>query len=188
MDSNYHHRSVIHAEKSLRNNIKLLKTIQINTIKFQLKNMKPEIDFQSTNRFYMSSGLVLFIASVVLATQLIPLNSVFSNIFAIAIMFPGLLLIYYGHQKMKDMEKFEKQIKREQMVNQIIDQDLKLINLQIKVIEHNEKVNYVLKNNTSTLEYKETRHRGIENIAKQALNPNFYEETYPTATNKKKNE
>ena len=73
-------------------------------------------------------------------------------------------------------------MKFEFMVNQIIEQDLKLIEIMMKNLEYNEKIR-LIKNKGISLpagfkELDEKEFRGIEAIARQALDPNFYDKTY----------
>jgi heme/copper-type cytochrome/quinol oxidase subunit 4 len=95
--------------------------------------MKVEIDFQSTNRFLMSIGFAICTISIVPAYMLLyGSNSKNTTIFLIIslalVLSIGLLLIYKGYIELKRSEDQEKKIKFEFMVNQILDQDLKLIN------------------------------------------------------------
>ena len=154
--------------------------------------MKVEIDFQSTNRFLMSIGFAICIISIVPSYMLLyGSNSKNTTIFLIIssalVLLIGLLLICKGYIELKRSEDQEKKMKFEFMVNQILDQDLKLINLKIKQLEYNEKVKLSKKDNSTTLGIKdlnEVKLREIPDVARQALNPNFYEETYPESKKK----
>ena len=154
--------------------------------------MKVEIDFQSTNRFLMSIGFAICIISIVPSYMLLyGSNSKNTTIFLIIssalVLLIGLLLICKGYIELKRSEDQEKKMKFEFMVNQILDQDLKLINLKIKQLEYNEKVKLLKKDNSTTLGIKdlnEVKLREIPDVARQALNPNFYEETYPESKKK----
>ena len=154
--------------------------------------MKVEIDFQSTNRFLMSIGFAICIISIVPSYMLLyGSNSKNTTIFLIIssalVLLIGLLLIFKGYIELKRSEDQEKKMKFEFMVNQILDQDLKLINLKIKQLEYNEKVKLLKKDNSTTLGIKdlnEVKLREIPDVARQALNPNFYEETYPESKKK----
>ena len=143
--------------------------------------MKVEIDFQSTNRFFMSSGLALIIIVIVLYFLFQPEKLLLVPIISILIL--GVYLFIYGIKELKRMEDLEKKLKFEIMLNQIIDQDLKLINIKNKTLEYNEKVRSIKENEMSiplgVKELEETNHRGIESIIYQALNSQFYEQTYP---------
>ena len=149
--------------------------------------MKVEIDFQSTNRFLMSIGFAICTISIVPAYMLLyGSNSKNTTIFLIIslalVLSIGLLLICKGYIELKRSEDQEKKIKFEFMVNQILDQDLKLINLKTKQLEYNEKVRLLNKDNNTTpskIGLKEVELREIPDVARQALNPNFYEKTYP---------
>ena len=148
--------------------------------------MKAEIDFQSTNRFLMSIGFAICTISIVPAYMLLygsnSKNTTFLSIFLALVLSIGLLLIYKGYIELKRSEDQEKKIKFEFMVNQILDQDLKLINLKTKQLEYNEKVRLLNKDNNTTpskIGLKEVELREIPDVVRQALNPNFYEKTYP---------
>lgn len=155
-----------------------------------------EIDFQSTNRFLMSLGFAICTMSIVLAYMLlygynsknttILLTSFLTLVLILIIGIIGLFLIYKGYSELKKSEGQEKKMKFEFMVNQILDQDLKFINLKTKEIEYNEKVSLLKKDNTPQYieDLKEVKLREFPDIARQAKNPNFYEETYPESKKK----
>ena len=142
--------------------------------------MKPDIDFQSTNRFFMSTGLALIIVAIVLFFGFQP-EGLFLSM-PIIILLLGLCFFIYGFKKLKNLEELEKKMKFEFMVNQIIEQDLKLIDMKIKNLEYNEKIRLLKEKDISSpagfKKLDEKQFRSIEDIVRQALNPNFYEETY----------
>ena len=143
--------------------------------------MKIDIDFQSTNRFFMSTGLALIIVAIVLIFGFQP-GGLFLLITIIILLF-GLYLFIYGFKELKNFEDLEKKIKFEFMVNQIIEQDLKLIEIMIKNLEYNEKIRLIKDKDISLPggfeKLEEKQFRSIKGIVRQALNPNFYDETYP---------
>lgn len=150
--------------------------------------MKTEIDFQSTNRFFMSIGFALCIISIIPASLLLYgsdsiLNSIILFALVILFLFMGLLLLHKGYNGLKEFEDLEKKTKFEYMVNQILDQDLKLIDIKIKQLEYNGQVRILKETDKSTplgiKTLKEVQYRDIPNVVAQALNPNFYEKTYP---------
>ena len=156
--------------------------------------MKMEIDFQSTNRFLMSLGFAFCTISIVPAYMLLygynsenTTISLTSFLTFVLILIIGLLLINKGYSELKKSEGQEKKMKFEFMVNQILEQDLKFINLKIKELEYNEKVMLLKKDNSTTQfikDLKEVKLREFPAIAHQAKNPNFYEETYPESKKK----
>ena len=147
-----------------------------------------EIDFQSTNRFLMSLGFAVCTISIVPAYMLFyGYNSenttiLLTTFLTFVLLIIGLCFINKGYSELKKSEDEEKKMKFEFMVNQILDQDLKFINLKIKELEYNEKVMLLKKDNSTSLFIKdlnEKKLREIPDVVYQALNPNFYEETYP---------
>lgn len=161
------------------------------------KIMKTEIDFQSTNRFLMSLGTVLVTMSIIVGYSfiyyvrlLLTQYSLYMLVLAIllGIIFFGFFLfggnaVRRGYDGLKEFEGLEKKFKFENMVNQILDQDLKLIDIKLKQLEYNEKVRSLKKIDGSKSlgiqELNEVLYRDIQNVVAQALDPNFYENTYP---------
>ena len=150
--------------------------------------MKVEIDFQCTNRFRMSMGFTICMISIVPTFMLLygsnpkAISMSFAVVFCILLLPVGLFLLRKGYNGLKEFEVIEEKLKFEFMVNQILDQDLKLIHLKIKQLEYNEKVRLLKEKNKSTStgikDLNEVQLRDIPDIVVQALNPNFYEETY----------
>ena len=68
--------------------------------------MKPDIDFQSTNRFFMSTGLALIIVAIVLFFGFQP-EGLFLSM-PIIILLLGLCFFIYGFKKLKNLEELEK--------------------------------------------------------------------------------
>lgn len=158
------------------------------------KIMKIEIDFQSTNRFLMSSGFVLVTMSIIvgysffnlLLTQYSPDKlglAIFLGITFLGYLLIGCNAVQKGYNGLKEFEGLEKKFKFENMVNQILDQDLKLIDIKLKQLEYNEKLRSLKEIDRSKSfriqELNEVRYRDIQNVVAQALDPNFYENTYP---------
>ncbi len=160
--------------------------------------MKTEIDFQSTTRFEMSVGIILLTISIILFRYLF-INSLgllldhYSLVMLIVVIssfilfflyfYFGLHLIKKGYNGLKESEGLAKKLRFEQMVNQILDQDLKLINIKLKQIEYNEKVTSLKEKDKSTSlgiqELNTVQYRDIKGVVAQALDANFYEKTYP---------
>jgi len=148
--------------------------------------MKMEIDFQSTNRFLMSLGFAICTISIVPAYILFygynsENTTILLTFLTFVLLIIGLCLINKGYSELKKSEDEEKKMKFEFKINQIIDQDLKFINLKIKELEYNEKVSMLKKDNTALYikDLKEKKLREFPDVVDQALNLNFYEETYP---------
>ena len=128
----------------------------------------------------MSIGLAITIVAIVLFFGFQP-EGLFLSIPIIILAF-GLSILNHGFKELKNLETLEKKMKFEFMVNQIIEQDLKLIEIMMKNLEYNEKIR-LIKNKGISLpagfkELDEKEFRGIEAIARQALDPNFYDKTY----------
>ncbi|MCK4796736.1 MAG: hypothetical protein KAT05_05100 [Spirochaetes bacterium] len=159
--------------------------------------MKAEIDFQSTNRFEMSLGIILITISIILGyfsgdlfvnflsdrSSLLKFFSfIFSFVVFILYVYEGSFLVKKGYTGLKEFEGFEKKLKFEYMVKQILDQDLKLIDIKLKQFEYNEKVRLLNEKDKGishgTKPLQEIQYRDIKNVVEQALNPNFYEDTY----------
>lgn len=162
--------------------------------------MEAKIDFQSTNRLKMSVGFVIVLTDFIVGSlnqiplipQLIP--QLFAKwILWIIFLIIGTFVFYTGYIGMIENEKFERKLKFEQMISQILEQDLKLLDIMNKRLEYNEKVRSIKEKDKSTplgiKPLEEVQHRGIELIIAQALNPDFYDDTYPNIIkniNKKK--
>lgn len=147
--------------------------------------MEAKIDFQSTNRFKLSFGLVIMLTDFVLALLFrIPLTEPSTSLILwFLIYLIGVGFFYEGYKGLRENEKFERKLKFEQMINQILEQDLRLLDIMNKRIEYNEKVRSIREKDKSiplgTKPLEEVQHRGIELIIAQALDPDFYENTYP---------
>jgi hypothetical protein len=146
----------------------------------------------------MSLGIVLVTISIILGYLFIILlvdflsdpNSMvklllflLSFIIFIIYLYLGIKLVKNGYSGLKEIEGLEKKSKFEQMVNQILDQDLKLIDIKLKQLEYNEKVRLLKEKDKSiplgTKALEELQFRDIKNVVEQALDSNFYENTYP---------
>jgi len=150
--------------------------------------MKAEIDFQSTNRFFMSMGFALCMIANIPAFLLLYSSDSIVQLILFVVLFIlflsiGLKLLLKGYNGMKQFEALEEKSKFEYLVNQILDQDLKFIDIRIKLFEYNEKVKLLKEMDKSTYlginPLKEIQHRDIQLIVEQALDPNFYKNTYP---------
>lgn len=160
--------------------------------------MKTEIDFQSTNRFELSLGFVIATISLYLGYLSInlfvdlyydPHSNVKLLLFLLSLIIfliyfvQGIMLVKKGYNGLKESEGWEKKFRFEQMVNQILEQDLKLIDIQLKQMEYNEKVKSLKQIEeeiyNGILDLKLKKFRNIEQIVVQALDTNFYENTYP---------
>lgn len=158
--------------------------------------MNSNIDFQSTNRFLMSLGFAFCITAIILTYLLLtfpPTNLVLILwIFAFSLLVMGFFLLYKGFTGLKATEDQDERLKFELMVNHILNQDLQFINLKIRSLEYNEKVRDLKKNNVAPplglKELNEIYPREFPAIAKQALDPDFYDKIYPNLIiNKRKN-
>lgn len=163
------------------------------------KIMKTEIDFQSSTRFEMSTGIVLFTISILIFIYIF-INSlelllasyspvilflvISSFILFLMYFYFGLKLVKKGYNGLKKSEGLEKKYKFEHMFNQILEQDLKLIELKLKQLEYNEKVRSLNEkvrslNEKGVENLKEMQYRDLKTTVAQALDPDYYENTYP---------
>lgn len=128
----------------------------------------------------MSTGLALTIVAIFLFFGFQP-EGLFLSIPIIILSF-GIYIFIYGFKELKNLEKLEKKMKFEFMVNQIIEQDLRLIEIMMKNLEYNEKIRLIKDKGISLpagfKELDEKEFRGIQAIARQALDPDFYDKTY----------
>jgi hypothetical protein len=159
--------------------------------------MKAEIDFQSTDRFNISFGMVLVTVAMLVGYLFVNyLGAVlksFSYNMLFLVIFSGLVFLIYsilgasfvntGYKGLKESEGLAKKMKFEQMVNQILDQDLKLIDIKLKQLEYNEKVRSLKGIDKSKAlgiqDLNEVLYRDIPNVVAQALDTNYYEKIYP---------
>jgi len=139
--------------------------------------MEPSITYDSSSKFRLSVGFLLFVSALGI---LFYKSNELSNLELVSIL---LLIILSGNlirQSLNEMgriEDAERRYKQELTISEIIRQDLLLIDKEFKEMEYNSKIQeYNKKNQGHPKPYFNSRK--IDAIASQALNPNFYEETY----------
>ncbi len=152
---------------------------------------QPKVDYTSEGRFFMSFGIYFFfIAMAILFSALWIVKDINLNFYlntALGLMYVfgvgGVVLLGVGmflfiHDGAKDRKyKFEVHF------NNILDQDLKLIELKTKELDYNRKVlefNKDFKSNLETL-----KSRKIESFVRQAMDTHFYERNYTECLPKK---
>lgn len=153
---------------------------------------QPKIDYTNIERFFMSIGVFfLFIAITMLLSILwisrdknpnIFLNA--ANVLMWAFGIGGITLIaLYVPRLRRKIERDEK-YKFEINLKNIIDQDLKILELKTKELEYNRKV--IEFNNDFKTKIETIKGRDVEGIVRQALDLDFYEKTYPKCFPKRK--
>lgn len=122
------------------------------------------------------------IKEIVPSTQLEGIN-LFTNLYVLSIvlLIVGVPSFIYGFYRFIKDNSIDKSFKLESKILNIIEQDLRFIELKNKTLEYNERVEkYNKEHNEKLLSIK---HRDITDIVRQAENPRFYEETYKSTKN-----
>jgi hypothetical protein len=160
--------------------------------------MQTTIDYTSVGRFFISLGILLIVSSFViylyglnLIGQIIPLASLDGGRFlnnllflAMGLLVTGAIPFLYGIKRFAKDNSMDESLKFESKIKDILDQDLKFIELKFKTLEYNERV--MEYNKKYGKDVPTIQHRDFDSIAKQAMNPKFYEDTYKLCKVKKK--
>jgi hypothetical protein len=161
--------------------------------------MEAKVEFSSIGRFLISlgvlmcvSGFGLYLYGLNLLCQVVSIAAIGEGLVLWEFMvISTLLLTVGGIAFLIGLVRFwgdvsnEESFRLETKITNILDQDLKFIELKTKTLEYNEKV--VDHNRKYTNKVEHVLHRNFATIAQQAMNPNYYRDTYhPTKVKIKK--
>ena len=145
----------------------------------------PNFDYTTEARFLLSLGVLLvfgglFVAlySLIQVKDVNPLrfHSSFTTFFVVFLVC-GFMLISYGLFMLGKDTRWKRKFDTERSISDILDQDLKLIELNLKEMEYNDKLKKYNETHKQNLSPKILRK--FPDIARQAMDPKFYEKTYP---------
>lgn len=141
--------------------------------------MDTPIAFETSYKWTLSIGTFLLLLSLGIPLfKELKTNEYVTIIILITV---AVILINQSLTEMKKIEDAARRYKQELTVSEIIKQDILLIDKDLKEIEYNKKIDEHNNNNQQKIGHKQFR--SIESIVRQALDPDFYENTYKDLLN-----
>lgn len=154
--------------------------------------MKPDLSYEGTSKFITSFGVLLIIGGFSLAIYMLIENMVALtpigialSIYSITFLIVGGTLTIIGYYRLEKLEKAEIRHKQEKTIREILEQDYLLAKVKLAYENLNEKIEEKNKELPSNIKKSYGVPRGMESIAKQAFNTEFYQKTYGLGKKKK---
>jgi uncharacterized membrane protein len=137
--------------------------------------METPLTFESRHKWALSLGTFLFIIIIGLFLFWTPTLEILAAI--IILMIVATFLMHSGLIEMENAETAARRQFEEQTITEIIKQEMLLIDKEIKEIEYDKLIDKFNKENPTHKKEKK-QFRGIDAIARQALDCDYYEKTY----------
>ncbi len=152
--------------------------------------MNPNISVENYSKFITSFGALLAVGGIFSFVYMVINNlkgkeGTFFTLYGVTFLIGGFGLMLIGLKGLQKLEDAEIRYKQEKAIREILEQDYLLAKIKLAYKDLNQKTKDENKELSEDKKKSYEEPRGMESIAKQVFNLEFYEETYGLGKKKK---